>query len=191
LKIAREFSNATNIKQIVKTLDLGIMARARDVVQSGIVGLECLGERVLNEKLSKIPTVRLSRWSAGQLSTEQINYSALDVIKALEVYFKLNDMPDLTAHLTSDDATPGKVVDIVPSHGSVHLLATRAAIACIEPLCKEWTAPHDCQPAKLSVTTCRCLVTITNVLAPKLVILNIKSSLGERMTLGNFGDTPF
>jgi hypothetical protein len=41
------------------------------------------------------------------------------------------------------------------------------------------------------VTTCRCLVTITNVLAPKLVIPNIKSSLGKRMTLGNFGDTPF
>ncbi len=113
------------------------------------------------------------------------------MIKALEVYFKLNDMTDLTAHLTLDDATPGKVVDIVPSHGRVHLLATRAAIACIEPRCEEWTAPRDCRPAKLSVTTCRCLVMITNVLAPKLVIPNIKSSLGERMTLGDFGDTPF
>jgi ribonuclease D len=119
------------------------MARACDVVQSGIVGLECLVEHVLNEKLLKIPTMCLSWWSAGQLSTEQINYSALDVIKALEVYFKLNDMLDLTAPLTLDDATPGKVVDIVPSHGSVHLLATRAAIACIEPCCGEWTAPRD------------------------------------------------
>ncbi len=128
----------------MKTLDLGITACARDVVQSGIVGLEYLVERVLNEKLLKIPTLRLSRWSACQLSTVQINYSALDVIKALEVYFKLNDMPDLTARLTLDDATPGKVVDIVPSHGSVHLLATRAAIACIEPCCEEWTAPCDC-----------------------------------------------
>ncbi len=45
--------------------------------------------------------------------------------------------------------------------------------------------------AKLSMITCRCLVTITNVLAPKLIIPNIKSSLGKRMTLGNFGDTPF
>ena len=34
----------------------------------------------------------------------------------------------------------GRVVDIVPSHGSVHLLATCAAIACIEPRCEEWTA---------------------------------------------------
>ena len=125
-------------------LDLGIMARARDVVQSGVVGLECLKERVLNEKLLIMPSVHLSWWSSGQLSTKRINYSALDVIKALEVYFKLNDVPDLTAHLTLDDATPGKVIDIVPSHGSVHLLATRAAIACIEPCCKEWTAPRDC-----------------------------------------------
>ena len=69
-------------------LDLGIMARAHDVVQSGVVGLECLVERVLNEKPSKVPSVRLSRWSVSQLSPEQINYSALDVIKvkALNVF---------------------------------------------------------------------------------------------------------
>ena len=62
-----------------------------------------------------MPSVCLSWWSAGQLSTEQINYSALDVIKSLKGYFKLNDMLDLTVHLTLDDTTPGKVVDIVPS----------------------------------------------------------------------------
>jgi ribonuclease D len=83
-KIAKDFSNAANIKQIVKRLDLGIMARARDVVQSGVLGLECLVECVLNEKLFKVPSAGLSWWSASQLSPEQINYSALDVIKALE-----------------------------------------------------------------------------------------------------------
>jgi hypothetical protein len=190
-KIGRDFSNASNIKQIVKTLDLGIMARARDVVQSGTVGLECLVERVLNEKLSKVPSVRLSRWSVSQLSDEQINYSALDVIKALEVFFKLNDMPDLTSRLTLHEATPGRVVDIVPSHGNVHLLATRAAISYIEPWCEEWMAPNNCRPAKLRLTSGQCLVTITNVLAPKLVVPKIKSSSGERMTLGDFGVPPF
>jgi hypothetical protein len=69
-KIARDFSNATNIKQIVKTLDLGIMPRVRDVVQSGVVGLECLVEHVLNEKLSKVPSVCLSQWSVSQLSPQ-------------------------------------------------------------------------------------------------------------------------
>ena len=190
-KIAGDFSNASNIKHIVKTLDLGIMARARDVVQSGVVGLECLVERVLNEKLSKVPSVRLSRWSVSQVSPNQINYGALDVIKALEVFFKLNDMPDLTSRLTLHEATPGRVVDIMPSHGNVHLLATRAAIAYIEPHCEEWMTPRYCRPAKLSVTAGRCLVTITNVLAPKLVIPKIKSSSGERMTLRDFGVPPF
>jgi hypothetical protein len=151
-KIARDFSNAAHIKQIVKTLDLGIMVHARDVVQSGVVGLECLVECVLKEKLSKVPSVRISRWSVSQLSPEQIYYSALDVIKALEVYFKLCDMPDLTARLTLHDTTPGKVVDIMPSHGSVHLLATRAAIACIEPRGEDWMTPHGCRPTKLTVT---------------------------------------
>jgi hypothetical protein len=123
-KIARDFSNVTNIKQIVKTLDLGIMAHKQDAVQGDFVGPECLVEGVLNEKLSKVPSVHLSWWSVSQLSPKQINYSALDVIKALEVYFKLNDMPVLTARLTLHDATPGRVVDIVLSHGSIHLLAT-------------------------------------------------------------------
>jgi len=188
-KIARDFSNSSHIK--VTTLDLGKMARERDVVPSGVVGLEGLVKNVLNEKLSKTPSVRLSRWSVSQLSSEQINDIALDVIKALEVYFKLNEMPDLTARLKLHEATQGRVVDIVPSHGSVHLLATRAANAYIETRCEEWMAPHNCRPAKLSVTSGRCLVTITDVLAPKLVVPKLKSSSGERMTLGDFGVPPF
>jgi hypothetical protein len=82
-------------------------------------------------------------------------------------------------------------VDIVPLHGNVHLLATHAAIAYIEPHCQEWMTPRDCRPAKLSVTSGRCLVTITNVLVPKLVVPKIKSSSGERMPLGDFGVPPF
>jgi hypothetical protein len=113
------------------------------------------------------------------------------VIKALEVFFKLKDMPDLTLRLSSHEATPGRVVDIVPSHGNVHLLATRAAISYIEPWCEEWMAPLNCRPAKLRLTSGQCLVMITNVLASKLVVPKIKSSSGERMTLGDFGVPPF
>ncbi len=97
-------------------------------------------------------------------------------------------MPDLTAHLTLHDATPSKVVDIMLSHGSIHLLAIRAVIACIEPRCEKWMTPHDCRPVK---GVGRCLVTITNVLAPKFVMPSMKSSLGERMTLDDFGNPPF
>jgi ribonuclease D len=128
------------------------MVRARDVVQSGVVGLECLVECVLKVKLSKVPSVHISQWSVSQLSPKQINYSALGVIKALEVYFKLCDMPDLTARLTLHDTTLGKVVDIVPLHGSIHLLAKRAAIACIEPHGEDWMTLHGCRPTKLTVT---------------------------------------
>ncbi len=74
------------------------------------------------------------------------------MIKALEVYFKLCDMPDLTACLTLHDTTPGKVVDIMPLHGSIHLLATYAAIACIELRGEDWMTPHGCRPTKLMVT---------------------------------------
>ena len=73
-------------------------------------------------------------------------------------------MPDLTLRLTSHEATPGRVVDIVPSHGNVHLLATRAAISYIEPWCEEWMAPLNCRPVKLRLASGQCLVMITNVL---------------------------
>ena len=187
-KIARDFNCETQTRR-AKTIDLGMMARVRDVVTSGVVSLEHLVEVTLGQRLSKAPAVRLSKWSANQLSDEQIAYAALDVIKALEVHLHLDQLPDLTVRLTAAEATAGRIVDIVPSHGSVTVLATRGAVATIEAP-GEWTAPDGCRPAKLKPTATRCLVKVTKVLAPSLVVPAVKCD-GKPLSLSDLGEPPF
>ena len=91
-KIARDFKCESQTRG-AKAIDLGPMARARDVVQSGVVSLERLVEATLKEQLSKAPSVRLSKWSASRLTDDQAKYAALDAIKTLEVYFHLLLLP--------------------------------------------------------------------------------------------------
>jgi len=188
-KIAKDFNCETSIR-LLKHVDLGPMARARDVVKTGVVALDTLVKVTLKEHLKKSPSVRLSTWSAPKLTHEQAKYAALDVIKALEVFFFLDDLPDLTTRFTPDDVAEGLAVDIVPSHGSVTVLATRAAYAIILPSPAHLVTPNGCKPPKLKATKTRCLVTVTEVLAPSLVIPGIRSD-GKFVSLGDFGDTPF
>ena len=174
----------------VHVVDLGTMARQRDVVRSGVVSLEQLVKLTLGEKLSKAPAVRLSKWSQPKLTEEQCLYAALDAIKALEVYFHLQAMPDLTARLNADSAIPGLEVDVVPAHGSVANLATRAAVGTLQALA-EWQPPSGMKPRKMQPTANRCLVQITKVLAPSLIVPGLKKDDGDRVTLRDFGNAPF
>jgi len=138
---------------------LGRMARTRDVVRSGTAGLDVLVLEILKQRLLKSPAVRLSNWSSKALSDDQVKYAALDVIKALEVYFKLAPMPNLTARLVQADISTGKAVDIVPAHGSVELLATRAATGVILPQpTPHWEMPSIFQVSKSVPKGPMCLV---------------------------------
>ena len=131
-KIARDFDCAALMGK-VNFVELGTMARTRDVVKSGVVGLDVLVKVVLKQRLNKAPSVRLSRWSGATLSPAQLSYAALDVIKALEVYFVLAPKPNLVARLQPSQVQSGTIVDVVPAHGAVDVLATRAATATIVP----------------------------------------------------------
>ena len=139
-KIATDF----NCEQIRNTrrLELGSMARARDVVQNGAVGLDKLVQATLGERLSKAPEVRCSNWSATNLTEEQQQYAALDVIKAHEVYLHLVKLPDLTARLAPADVKIDALVDVVPSHGCVAVMATRAATGTIQAPAPTGIAPR-------------------------------------------------
>jgi hypothetical protein len=174
----------------LRSIDIGMMARKCDVVKSAVVALERLVEVCLGERLSKAPEVRLSDWAGATLTAAQTVYAALDAIKSLEVYLYLLPMADLTLRLTADEADVGVPIDIVPPRGSVAVLATCGANATIEAPAI-WTAPPRCRPPLFSPTPNRRLVTVTNVLAPSLVVPGLRDENGERMTLGDFGSTPF
>ena len=149
-KISKDFSAAT-LAVHVRCEDLGVMARKRGVVNSGTAGLEKLVEMTLQKRLSKAPAVRLSKWSRMPLSSEQEEYAALDAILSLEVYCRLQKMPDLAARLSPDEAVVGTEADLVPMHGSVGVMATHAAVVTIKATSGRWAAPHGMLPAALPV----------------------------------------
>ena len=132
-KIGRDFKIEKEISDMNKDriINLGVHARKRDVVQSGSVSLLSLCNIVLNQTIQKNDHLRFSEWDAKTLSAEQIKYAALDAIVSLRIFAELEKKPDLTRRLQKEEAVPGLKVDLVPRHGSVACMATRAATACI------------------------------------------------------------
>jgi ribonuclease D len=91
-----------------------MMARERDIVQWGNPHCDEVVERVLGFKLNKLSEVRCSKWSAPRLSKKQQAYAALDIIKPLEAYYKMLEMPDLSQWIDPESCQLGVIVDIVP-----------------------------------------------------------------------------
>ncbi|KAK3271924.1 hypothetical protein CYMTET_19751 [Cymbomonas tetramitiformis] len=118
---------------------------------------------------------------------------ALDVIKPIEIYFRLLVLPDLTRRCSADDTIPiHSVVDVMPPHGSIAVLATVSAIARIEEN-REWKpsvgfTPRSVHPADLRRPSQR--VTIIKVLAPSLIVPGVKFQ-GKSACLKDFGEPPF
>ena len=189
-KIRRDFRNAKALQ--VKTIDLGTMAHARGAVPSSRFGLEHLVKVVLSEQLDKTTDVRVSdKWSSPELSPEQVKYSALDVIKGLEVYFKLDTMIDLSARLVSEEAIEGRVVDILPSNGSTQLMTASAATARIVTG-DTWITPSGCTPQILRKTPKRhmVMVEVMDLYASALKVPYL-TRRGEQVIFGDLGQTPF
>ena len=160
----------------------------------GGAGLELLAQLTLGKRLLKDPSVRLSTWSQPLLSPEQIKYAALDATVGTDVFFYLVLLSDFAARLPRAEVVSGKMVDIVPSHGNVSVMNTRAAVAKIAPVPAngKWINPlAGAVPATCNLTASRCLVTIDKVLAQNFVVPWLKTSSKEPVTLGDFGDTPF
>ena len=157
-RIGKDFG-CLSLMNGMHVVELGKMARTRDVVSCGTAALDVLVLKILKQRLLKTPAVRLSDWSSKALTNNQVKYAALDVIKALEVYFNLVPMPNLTARLVQADIHPGKAVDIVPAHGSVEMLATRAATGVIlaQPN-PDWEMPSIFQASKNAPKGPMCVV---------------------------------
>ena len=164
----------------------------RDVVASGVVALDRLVEVCLGVRLEKDPEIRLCVWSASTLTPKQLAYAALDAEYSLRVFFYLLPLDNLTLRLGRDDAIAGVAVDMVPSHGSVAVMAPRAARATIAELEEaQWPTPRGCTPRSLSKSATRQLVTVTEVLAPSMIVPGVKNSEGQRLTFGDLGAPPF
>jgi hypothetical protein len=146
-KIGRDFECAA-LTSKTRRIELGMHARERDVVQDGTVGMECLVERVLNQKLDKSAQVRLSKWSKSELSLLQKDCAALDVLKPLEMCFKTSALPDLNARLDPAAALPETEADVVPKHGHAPDMAARGAVGTMTQH-STFVSPDGFMPASM------------------------------------------
>lgn len=143
-----------------------------------------------NEKKNEMIRIS-SKWSQLKLSNDQISCAALDALKSLEVYFHLFRLPDLTIRLKVSKATAEKYVDVVPVHGSVACMATRAAYGRIKDN-KYLISPGSMRPVRVQVDEQKQrVVQIEKVLAPNLYIPGYKNKNGAKACLGDFGKPPF
>ena len=100
-------------------------------MKNSSVGLAKLCEIVLEETIDKCNTVRFSDWMVRQLNEVQRKYAALDVIVSRRIFIELEKRSDLTRRLDEKDTINGKKVELVPRHGSIASMATRAVTANI------------------------------------------------------------
>ncbi|KAL1495589.1 hypothetical protein AB1Y20_016950 [Prymnesium parvum] len=191
-KLSRDFQGATRLKDNMKTLELGLYARQRDVVRRGSVGLDVLCARVLGKMLPKDERVRCSsKWSAAQLDEQQMAYAAADAAASLDIYRALKDMPDLSARMTPETAIPGAVADMVPNAGDVTDMATIVAKCQIldPPISGKFQLESD---RYVTVTDRRRLVRVTEVVAPAFYLKEMKASKRQKApALADFGEVPF
>ena len=144
-KIGRDFNCVPLIDSMrgraggAQIIELGKFASRRRIVATGTATLDKIAYLTLGKVLSKDPLVRLSKWSAAVLLPPQITYAALDVIVGIDVYFHLVSMPDLVRRLPPANATVGCEADVVPSHGSVNILSTRAAVCSTIACSGSWS----------------------------------------------------
>ena len=189
-RIGKDFK-CTEITDRANYVNLGSYARKRDVVQSGTASLEKLVQLTLGEMLDKSPAVRLSKWSEKELTDPQKKYAALDAMKSLEVYERLHSFQDLTLRLSKEAALPNLEVDIVPSHGNVASMATRAAVGSISNE-MNFESPDGITPRRVKQNAHSRVVKVTSVMSPSLVVPGFKKANKKgKVCLRDFGAPPF
>lgn len=188
-KIQSDFSNCAGLADLVKTMDIGSMARRRGIQpRGGSFGLEGLSDAVLGEKMDK--SLQCSDWTKKTLGAAQKKYAALDAIKSLEIFLKLLALPDLTAPLPRSEMKPGRAIHISAPKGSISIRSSRIAAATIVEG-TTWSAPPGFKPLKLANTSGRVLVEISKIAAPSAIIPDVRNSNGKTATLSDFGPPPF
>jgi hypothetical protein len=188
-RLGRDFGVKDDIQRRPKSsiINLGTFARKRDVVQNGSVGMKQLVKTVLGHTIDKHGEDTFSDWNAKQLTPEQIKYALIDVDAPLRMYEELSQKPDLTARLTTEDASVGKCVDVVPRYGSVACMATRAATGHIieADYC---VCPDGLSQKKVRAGAGMVTVQLDTVYSPSLEVPHYRKLHDKsKPTLGEFG----
>jgi hypothetical protein len=172
-KLGEDFGIA-EISSSMTYRDLAKMAKDRGKVPDAKVGLQTLVMVLLRQSMGKEDNIRSSQWASKQLTDEQKTYAALDAIKSLEVYNKLQSFPDLTERLASIEAKAGVLTDIVAPHGKVGSdgMGNVGALGLILEG-ETWDPPRNIKRMKQQKKPKR-VVKISKVFAPNLKIVGFQ-----------------
>ena len=156
----------------VGAVELATLAKQKGVIKDAHAGLADICAAVLHARLDKTSPVRLSsNWDALQLTSEQIEYAALDAWASLEIYHKLKQ--ESVAETVLDSAGPGTPVTILQDDGNT---IARGVLSLD-------TSKSACMG--INHTTSRARVTIQEILVPG-AILRL-----HNISLASLGPAPF
>ena len=153
-------------------VELATLAKQKGAITDARAGLADICAVVLHARLDKTTPVRLSsNWDAVQLSSEQIEYAALDAWASLEIYHQLahSSIPETIP----DSANPGTPVIILQddgqaiAHGVLSLNNSKSACMGVNP------------------TSSRARVTIQKILIPGAILRLHNTSIAS------LGPAPF
>ncbi|KAI7875757.1 uncharacterized protein EV154DRAFT_606811 [Mucor mucedo] len=80
-------------------LELGSFCSSRKCIPSGQMSLAEISFRILGPKILK--DERLSEWSTSELSSEQIQYAAIDAWASLEIYNKVKNLSEIDSDIVN------------------------------------------------------------------------------------------
>jgi hypothetical protein len=163
-----QFNNGE--QPFVGAVNLGNLAKDRNVTAKASASLVDLTATVLWRFLPKDPTIRVSTaWDSRELSQEQIDYASLDVYAMWSVYQALVAMP-----------TGGKVSESTPGGVAIALLSSDQSLIVAYG---HVTPDRPKKYLGMNVTKTKALMTVTNILIPGHIVP------GD--TLPSRVDTPF
>ncbi|KAF8076563.1 hypothetical protein FPV67DRAFT_1559024 [Lyophyllum atratum] len=135
-------------------IDLGSLAKLKGKVSDASSGLAALSAIILQKRISKLDSIRCSRWSLPQLTDSQRDYAALDAYASWSIWKKLSSLPSVGLHL--DKNVPGQLLVALGS------LVSSPPTISIPPL--------GSKPAqKINVTASRALILIETVVVPGFI----------------------
>ena len=173
--LQKDFPEITNVlkgRGKRNIINIGLAARRRDVVQSGVVGLQLLVKRTLSLYLPKRDKDIFSNWNSNVLTAEQIAYASKDALAHLEVYEALMKKPDLNLRIEKNNVVIGSKVDIVPRSGAyrnISCMATRAATGVIVDL-TDVASPFGIKPIRYKTGKTNVAVEIETILSPSFFV---------------------
>ncbi|KIK31684.1 hypothetical protein CY34DRAFT_33571, partial [Suillus luteus UH-Slu-Lm8-n1] len=167
------FSNSDELP-FAGALELGPMAKDRNITDRARVSLSDLTGLVLQQHLPKDESVRVStRWDDPELSSEQETYAALDVYAAWAIYKKFSTIPSI-----------GPVTPSTPAGTQVQLMSRVGGL----PVAYGYITRH--QPKQfdgVNVTKTRVVVTIISITVPAYLVRAELLSSHQETSLSTLG----